>query len=275
MALPNPPTSPDASKLFPLVYDNTGTNAAAVSKAARTETMNSEVVAHTAVATHKDTDTYASGDAVVVAAGVNGTNILPLAVNSDGEVGIHDGGNSITVDGTVSVSGTVTVATHAVTQSGTWNVGLNAGTNNIGDVDVLSIAAGTNTIGATLDAGWDIAGRAVQRGLAQGVTATTEQTLLAADASNLYNITDILFSYYSGSTAPAAFRTVHFKLGASGTVFHTLYIPPTANVTGQESITIKLPVRSTTNQAIVCQLSGALGTSGEYSACVLAYKTAS
>lgn len=53
---------------------------------------------------------------------------------------------------------TVTVNTHAVTQSGNWNVTslasgahinahLQAGTNNIGDVDVASIAAGANYIG--------------------------------------------------------------------------------------------------------------------------------
>ena len=96
------------------------------------------------------------------------------------EVGINDSGNSITVDwssgATVAISNmpTVTVAAHDVTnagtfavqaaQSGTWNVGvtglislasgtfvsLNAGTNNIGDVDVLTLpalAAGTNYIG--------------------------------------------------------------------------------------------------------------------------------
>jgi len=50
-------------------------------------------------------------------------------------VNIQDGGNSITVDGTVAAS-----------QSGTWNIGsittlpsIPAGTNNIGDVDVLSL----------------------------------------------------------------------------------------------------------------------------------------
>jgi hypothetical protein len=82
---------------------------------------------------------------------------------------------SVGVTGTVAVSGSVAVTgpltdtqlratavpisvasipTHAVTQSGTWNVGINvalpAGTNNIGDVDVLSLPplpAGTNNIG--------------------------------------------------------------------------------------------------------------------------------
>lgn len=67
-------------------------------------------------------------------------------------VNIQDGGNSITVDGSVTVSGTVT----ANLAAGTNNIGdvdvltlpaLPAGTNNIGDVDVLSIAAGDNNIG--------------------------------------------------------------------------------------------------------------------------------
>ena len=74
-------------------------------------------------------------------------------------ISIDDGAGSITVDGTVGVSGSVAVTgtfwqatqpvslasvpTHAVTQSGTWTVGLSAGTNNIGDVDVLSVIPGT------------------------------------------------------------------------------------------------------------------------------------
>lgn len=67
-----------------------------------------------------------------------------------GSVTISDGSGPVTVDGTV-----------AATQSGTWNIGtvttltgitnaLPAGTNNIGDVDVLSLPAlptGTNVIG--------------------------------------------------------------------------------------------------------------------------------
>jgi len=75
-------------------------------------------------------------------------------------VNIQDGGNSITIDGTVAVSGSVAVtgtfwqATQPV--SGTITAvtsitnALPAGTNNIGDVDVLSLPAlpaGTNNIG--------------------------------------------------------------------------------------------------------------------------------
>lgn len=126
--------------------------------------------------------------------GWDGSNLRALSTNASGHVNIADGGNSITVDGTV-----------AATQSGTWNIGtvtsltqmngqaismgtgvrdagtqrvtiatndsvpvtgtfwqatqpvsgtvsvnaLPAGTNNIGDVDVASIAAGTNIIGKT------------------------------------------------------------------------------------------------------------------------------
>ena len=60
-------------------------------------------------------------------------NSLPVVIASNQTaVPISDNGGSITVDGTV-----------AATQSGTWNVTVNtalpAGTNNIGDVDVLTL----------------------------------------------------------------------------------------------------------------------------------------
>jgi len=66
---------------------------------------------------------------------------------------VTDNGGSLTVDGTVTVTQatasnlnvTVGNSTLAVTQSGTWNVGLNAGTNNIGDVDIASITPVTAT----------------------------------------------------------------------------------------------------------------------------------
>jgi hypothetical protein len=75
-----------------------------------------------------------------------------------GSVSVTDGAGPLTVDGTVSVtdgSGPLTVdGTVAATQSGAWSVSLAAalpaGTNNIGDVDVLSLPAlpaGTNNIG--------------------------------------------------------------------------------------------------------------------------------
>lgn len=62
---------------------------------------------------------------------VTGTDIGDVTINNAAgaaAVNIQDGGNTITVDGTVTAN-------------------LAAGTNNIGDVDILSIAAGNNNIG--------------------------------------------------------------------------------------------------------------------------------
>ncbi len=39
------------------------------------------------------------------------------------------------------LAGTLTVGTHAVTQSGTWNVGLSAGTNSIGNIGTVATVA--------------------------------------------------------------------------------------------------------------------------------------
>jgi len=85
-------------------------------------------------------------------------------------VNIQDGGNSITVDGSVSVSaiaagdnniGNVDVVTLPALAAGTNNIGdvdvltlpaLPAGTNNIGDVDVLTVPAPLNVVGGGIEA---------------------------------------------------------------------------------------------------------------------------
>lgn len=54
---------------------------------------------------------------------VTGTDIGDVTINNASgasAVNIQDGGNTITVDGTVGVSGTVTVGSHAVTNAGTF-----------------------------------------------------------------------------------------------------------------------------------------------------------
>lgn len=93
---------------------------------------------------------------------VSGTDIGDVTINNASgvsAVNIQDGGNTITVDGTVGVSGTVTVGSHDVTNAGTFAVqntaATPAGTNNIGDVDVLTVngvapAFGTGVRGATV-----------------------------------------------------------------------------------------------------------------------------
>ena len=77
------------------------------------------------------TDGSAAGTKLFQVGGTDGTNAQIVSTNSSGHVNIADGGNAITVDGTVTAN-------------------LAAGTNNIGDVDVLtlpSLPAGTNAIG--------------------------------------------------------------------------------------------------------------------------------
>ena len=111
------------------------------------------------------------------------------------------GGTAIAMNTGVRSAGTqrVTIATDDVvpaSQSGTWNIGtvttltgitnaLPAGTNNIGDVDILSIAAGTNLVG---DVG-------LQPRTSGGLTmhkttsaATTNATNVKASAGQVYNI---------------------------------------------------------------------------------------
>jgi hypothetical protein len=99
--------------------------------------------------------------------------------------------------------------------------------------------------------------------------------LLSADAANLYNVMDVSLTAFSGTTAPAACCYVSLKHGASGTEFLRVYIPTEANKTISESYSFNIPSRSAINQAIVCQLTTALGTGGQYSVVVHAYKTTS
>lgn len=109
-------------------------------------------------------DTVAADDV----AGVK-YQVVKLAVGADGAaslvananpIPISDAGGSITVDGTVAVSGTVAVTDNAgsltVDNAGTFAVqaslsaAIPAGTNNIGDVDVLTVPA--DPFGANADA---------------------------------------------------------------------------------------------------------------------------
>jgi len=94
-----------------------------------------------------------------------------------------------------------------------------AGTNNIGDVDVLTIAAGTNTIGATRDAGpswttvFGVSGAVVSSADASTATAVTG----APTSGQKICIDDIFFSV--GATA----MQVDFEEETSGTVLITCY----------------------------------------------------
>lgn len=54
---------------------------------------------------------------------------------ASGAFPVSDNGGSLTVDGTVGVSGTVTVAPHAVSQTGSWTVTANAGTGTMAVIE--------------------------------------------------------------------------------------------------------------------------------------------
>lgn len=103
---------------------------------------------------------YADGTAVAtptgtVSLGFDGANVQALSTTAAGLLNIADGGGTITVDGTVTANagtGTFTVGgTVAATQSGVWNVGLNAGTNAIGSITNTSFIA-TQATAANLNA---------------------------------------------------------------------------------------------------------------------------
>lgn len=128
------------------------------------------------------TGTPTKGIAVM---GTDGTNPQILSTNASGHVNIADGGNSITVDGTVAVSGSVTVAdgggSLTVDNNGTFAVQatLAASTNNIGDVDVLTI----NGVAPAFGSG--VRGATVQR-----VTIATDD-VVPASQSGTWNITNV------------------------------------------------------------------------------------
>lgn len=62
------------------------------------------------------------GIASMTALKVDGSAVTQPVSDAGGTLSVDDGGGSLTVDGTVSVSGTVTVGSHAVTNAGTFAV---------------------------------------------------------------------------------------------------------------------------------------------------------
>jgi hypothetical protein len=162
-------------------------------------------------------------DTAAVGSGTDGDNST-LNVDATGRLWAHVG----TIDaGTITTVSTVTAVT-AITNA------LPAGTNNIGDVDVLTIAAGDNNIGnvdivslPALAAGTNLIGSVaaapVTGAIYQGTTARTpvftaidaatsgDNTLVAAaGASNKIRV-HALYLVAAGTT------TVRFESGAGGT----------------------------------------------------------
>lgn len=101
-------------------------------------------------------------------AGTDGTNAQILSTNATGHVNIADGGNSITVDGSVSLA-----------------AALPAGTNNIGDVDILTVPAPLSTSGG-------------------GTEATALRVTIASDSTGVVSVDDNGASLTVDGTVTAA-----------------------------------------------------------------------
>jgi hypothetical protein len=129
-----------------------------------------------------DTDTLA-----VVGGGTEAAaQRVTIANDSTGVLSIDDNGDSLTVDGTVAVTnaGLTELAGAIDTEVQVDVVGaLPAGTNNIGDVDIASIAAGDNNIGNV-----DIASSALPSGASTSAKQDTAQTALDAIKTSVETI---------------------------------------------------------------------------------------
>lgn len=231
------------------------------------------------IATHRDSDTATSPagfsglatafEPVVLIAGKFGTAARSLAA-ANTTPGAADIGLVVRniPSGTQPVSGTV-----SATCSGTLTSVTTVSTVTAVTAITNALPAGAAALGAIRKFGWDHAGLAPQRGLSIGTSNTTENTLLSADASNLYNVVDVAVSWYAGSTAGSGATYLSFRHGVAGTEFLRVNLPIAANDTMREKFTFEIPSRSSTNQAVTVQLNAAGGTSYQYSAAVHAYKT--
>jgi predicted nucleic-acid-binding Zn-ribbon protein len=153
MTLPNAPLSTGGDKLFHVNFDLSSVNTAAVIASVREKTVNSETFGYMGIGTHIDTDTHASGDQLVLIGGIDGTDIVPLDVDSNGAVKIGDviPGTAATnlgkAEDVAFAGGDVGVAAMAVRTDTAVN---RSGTD--GDYEPLQIAAGRLWTSATIDA---------------------------------------------------------------------------------------------------------------------------
>lgn len=95
-----------------------------------------------------DTETNTNYGAVT-GGGVEASALrVTIASDSTGVISIDDAGGSITVDGTVAISGTVTVGSHAVTNAGTFAVqAAQSGTWNVTNISgTVSLPTGASTL---------------------------------------------------------------------------------------------------------------------------------
>jgi hypothetical protein len=156
--------------------DVSSSNAMPVSDNGASLTVDGTVTANLAAGTNNigDVDVLTiNGVAPAFGSGARGATVQRVTIATDDVVPVSDNGGSLTVDGTVAVSGTVTVADGggSLTVDGTVTANLAAGTNNIGDVDVLSVPAPLSTTGG-------------------GTEATALRVTLASDSTGVVSVDD-------------------------------------------------------------------------------------
>lgn len=165
------------------IYDLANNDALVVGLA---DALGDLVPADKLIQTHKSEDSPAASgdygnfvlavrnDANAVVTSTDG-DYSQISVNDKGAVAIQDGGNSITVDGTVAFSNTTIAVTNTGTfavqaaQSGTWILGANSGVDigdvtidNAGGASAVNIQDGGNsitvdgTVAATQSGTWNV-----------------------------------------------------------------------------------------------------------------------
>lgn len=193
------------------------------------------------------------------------TNVVHVDDNSS-TLSIDDGAGSITVDGSVTAAlGTtdagnltdiktaVEIIDNAINGSEMQVdvVGaLPAGTNNIGDVDVLSIAAGDNNIGnfdvVTMPVGGYCASSDLTSACTTDITTATATEVLAAPGSGKYfHLTSVLVT--NGDADTGTFVNLYDTTDGTGTVKWTGYA---ASAGGGFSVSLPAPINWGDNKPV-------------------------
>lgn len=202
-------------------------------------------------------------------AGINGTGVQRVTIATDDAVTVALAAiQAAAEDNTTPASVKFDQTTPGTTNGVQINAALPAGTNNIGDVDVLTLpalAAGTNTIGAVVN---------VSRATASGATssrvvaaASTNATSLKASAGNIVNIDvfnvaayDVFLKLYNKASAPTVGTdtpvwTIPVK---AGTGFSREFIQGKSFATGIAYAITKLQADSDTTVVVASDLTGAI-----------------
>lgn len=105
MTVPAAPLEANGDKVLFLVYDNTGSNAAALIRAIAQGTLNAETVAHMAVATQVDGATHGASAPLVMIGGSDGTVTRKALVDASGRllIGGEVVDNAAFADGTTRI----------------------------------------------------------------------------------------------------------------------------------------------------------------------------